>query len=247
MIKFLRHIRQNLIMENKTSKYFKYALGEIILVVIGILIALQINNWNENHKLETKKQDYYRQLLEDLKKDKEFSVYTIDKFRSQRYAYEVYRKEFYTTKLTPREVQKKLFGLHQKSHNISFNSSTIETLQNSGEIAIIPIALRNRLVDLKRFQERIVLASINNNRIKFDVTQNVFRQLGQLDLEERLEVQDELKTFLNIDANRRDIILGMESMQGWKDHSETSSISELEKLLIDIKYIEELIHKENKD
>ncbi|PTM11590.1 MAG: hypothetical protein DA407_01185 [Bacteroidetes bacterium] len=50
MIKFFRHIRKNLLMENKTSKYFKYAIGEIILVVIGILIALQINNWNENRK-----------------------------------------------------------------------------------------------------------------------------------------------------------------------------------------------------
>ena len=48
MIKFFRKIRQNLLMENKTSKYFKYAIGEIILVVIGILIALQVNNWNEN-------------------------------------------------------------------------------------------------------------------------------------------------------------------------------------------------------
>ena len=47
MIKFFRHIRQNLIMENKTGKYLKYAIGEIVLVVIGILIALQINNWNE--------------------------------------------------------------------------------------------------------------------------------------------------------------------------------------------------------
>ena len=47
MIKFFRHIRQNLIMENKTGKYFRYAIGEIVLVVIGILIALQINNWNE--------------------------------------------------------------------------------------------------------------------------------------------------------------------------------------------------------
>ena len=50
MIKFFRKIRQNLIMENKTGKYFKYAIGEIFLVVIGILIALQINNWNEGRK-----------------------------------------------------------------------------------------------------------------------------------------------------------------------------------------------------
>ena len=50
MIKFFRHIRQRMLKENKTSKYLIYALGEIILVVIGILIALQINNWNEGQK-----------------------------------------------------------------------------------------------------------------------------------------------------------------------------------------------------
>ena len=54
MIKFFRHIRKSLLMENKISKYFKYAIGEIILVVIGILIALSINNWNENRKTKIK-------------------------------------------------------------------------------------------------------------------------------------------------------------------------------------------------
>ena len=47
MIKFFRHIRKDLMEKNKTAKYFKYAIGEIILVVIGIIIALQINNSNE--------------------------------------------------------------------------------------------------------------------------------------------------------------------------------------------------------
>ena len=50
MIKFFRKIRYNLIEKNKTGKYFKYAIGEIILVVIGILIALSINNLNEEKK-----------------------------------------------------------------------------------------------------------------------------------------------------------------------------------------------------
>ena len=52
MIKFFRKIRQNLLSEGKTGKYFKYAIGEIVLVVIGILIALQINNWNESRKMK---------------------------------------------------------------------------------------------------------------------------------------------------------------------------------------------------
>jgi len=65
MIKLFRNIRQNLLMENKTGKYFKYAIGEIVLVVIGILIALQINDWNENRKDFTKKE----MLLKALKKE----------------------------------------------------------------------------------------------------------------------------------------------------------------------------------
>jgi len=66
MIKFFRHIRQNLIMENKTGKYLKYAIGEIILVVIGILIALSINNWNEFNKERKLEQKVLTELLTSL-------------------------------------------------------------------------------------------------------------------------------------------------------------------------------------
>lgn len=62
MIKFFRRIRQNLLNEGKTSKYFKYAIGEIILVVIGILIALQINNWNEHRKMNLQEQELLQGL-----------------------------------------------------------------------------------------------------------------------------------------------------------------------------------------
>jgi len=53
MINFFRKIRKQLADDNKPLKYFRYAIGEIVLVVIGILIALSINNWNEDRKLET--------------------------------------------------------------------------------------------------------------------------------------------------------------------------------------------------
>ena len=51
----------------KTRKYFKYAIGEIILVVIGILIALQINNWNENRKLNEQRKELISNLITDFK------------------------------------------------------------------------------------------------------------------------------------------------------------------------------------
>ncbi len=63
MLKFFRQIRQKLLTENRFSKYLIYAIGEIFLVVIGILIALQINNWNEAQKNKQEE----RQALLDLK------------------------------------------------------------------------------------------------------------------------------------------------------------------------------------
>ncbi len=69
MIKFFRKIRQNLLMENKTGKYFKYAIGEILLVVIGILIALGLNNWNEDRKSIRTSTILLKEIVEDLKSD----------------------------------------------------------------------------------------------------------------------------------------------------------------------------------
>jgi len=70
MIKFFRKIRQNLLSEGKTGKYFKYAIGEIVLVVIGILIALTINNWNQNRLTKNLESQYYNRLLDDVREEK---------------------------------------------------------------------------------------------------------------------------------------------------------------------------------
>jgi hypothetical protein len=69
MIPFFRKIRKKMADDNKPLKYMRYAIGEIVLVVIGILIALQINNWNEDRKDNIKKMVLKKSLIEDLKKD----------------------------------------------------------------------------------------------------------------------------------------------------------------------------------
>ncbi len=71
MIKFFRNIRQNLLSSGSTSRYIKYALGEIVLVVIGILIALEINNWNENKKQLALEESYYCRILDDFELDRQ--------------------------------------------------------------------------------------------------------------------------------------------------------------------------------
>jgi hypothetical protein len=69
MIKFFRKIRQRLLSESKFSKYLLYAIGEIVLVVIGIFIALQLNNWNESAKEREIELSILNELLSDLNSD----------------------------------------------------------------------------------------------------------------------------------------------------------------------------------
>ncbi len=78
MIKFFRQIRLKSMENKKTSRYFKYAIGEIILVVIGILIALQINNWNENRKQLNQQYFLLQQILSDAKADSIFFMDRLD-------------------------------------------------------------------------------------------------------------------------------------------------------------------------
>ena len=59
-------------MENKTGKYLKYAIGEIVLVVLGILIALSINNWNQSRKQKIAEKEFLEGIKTDLKKDKDY-------------------------------------------------------------------------------------------------------------------------------------------------------------------------------
>jgi len=70
MISFFRKIRERLLSEGKMGRYVKYALGEIVLVVIGILIALQVNDWNENRKSNDFELEMLTQIQQNLSNDK---------------------------------------------------------------------------------------------------------------------------------------------------------------------------------
>lgn len=78
MIKFFRHIRKRLLSENKFSKYLIYAIGEIVLVVIGILIALNINNSNQERINEAEIKSILKEIQQDLKSDVERSKQVFD-------------------------------------------------------------------------------------------------------------------------------------------------------------------------
>ncbi len=83
MITFLSKIRRKLADDNNILKYTRYALGEILLVVIGILIALQINNWNEERQTIIKEKNYLSSIYKDLKTDLRNIENNIEKLSNQ--------------------------------------------------------------------------------------------------------------------------------------------------------------------
>ena len=244
MIKFFRKIRYDLMEKNKTGKYLKYAIGEIILVVIGILIALQLNNWNENRKQLIKVQQNYHEIVADLDRERAHAHFIINKFEKQRQAYKEYLESFNGEKISRKKMYNMLLQLNMEGLPINSNTSIIESLQNSGEIVLIPQTLRNKLINLRRQQQKITVDESLDNRARMGVTERMSMLIGSLDLEQRLENQKKLKAELRIEENTNDIILALEAIQEWMNFSESKSIRQLKDLVEEINAVEELVLEE---
>lgn len=151
MLRFFRQIRQRLLTDNKFSKYLLYAVGEILLVVIGILIALQVNSWNENQKAEIVKQIYYKQLIIDLEQQKKHVLEQIAFLDSNVKNYDSYVADFEKADWSITEILQEIGKLNgQETKTLILSSNTLETLKQTGEIKLIPVSLRNELIELER-------------------------------------------------------------------------------------------------
>ncbi|MCB0495855.1 MAG: hypothetical protein KDC79_06945 [Cyclobacteriaceae bacterium] len=243
-MKLFRKIRQNLLSTGRIRNYLKYAIGEIVLVVIGILLALQINNWNVLRKQQAKTQVYYQQLLDDMKADKEYARFLINKFESQRAAYNKYLEKFNTPAYTKNAMYKDLLALNMESYSINFDISTLESLQNSGEIVLLPPDLRNKLLDLRLHMQKVTADERLDNTSKSEVVEHLSILMGEKSLEERLSNQKVLKKELNLERNKNEIILSLEAIQGWMNFSELKSIHLLKEITKEIDAVEKMIVKE---
>lgn len=155
MLKFFRSIRQKLLSENKYNKYFKYAIGEIFLVVVGILIALQINNWNQNRLLTNQE----HKLLLELKTDLEITQneLALDLFYGDS-LYNIGEKlNLYLDTITPDNYQRQMFidSFSVAAINVKLYPRTIayENLKSLGVEIIKNDSIRNLILDI--FDRRI--------------------------------------------------------------------------------------------
>ncbi|GAA4280366.1 DUF6090 family protein [Gaetbulibacter aestuarii] len=138
MIKLFRNIRNKLIKENKTVAYFKYAIGEIVLVVIGILLALQINTWNQNRLSLIEEQQILKNLKADFDNNKDILQSTVSESKeSIRYCLAMLNHTGFKEKPeTARTFDSILNGIFNAPAYSPVNG-TLDEIINSGKLSVI--------------------------------------------------------------------------------------------------------------
>lgn len=165
MTKFFRKIRKNLVSEGKTGKYLRYALGEIILLVIGILIALQINNWNERQK-ENKRE---KVLLSNLVLDLEEQIALLDDYIIYESGYTedgIYILNNFAKYNSFTVLDSIVPKLNYLTERRTFNpiNTTFQELSSAGDIRLIRnVALKREIIRYYHELERWTLINANNN------------------------------------------------------------------------------------
>ena len=140
MLRIFRNMRNNLLSQNRFTHYLFYALGEILLVVIGILIALQVNNWNENRRIKQQAETYRQRLLDDLKSDINYISVRIDYFDQIEHYLEFALNEMANPKAnTPETKWQFVLAVFQASQKWDFYSAnaTYNEIQNSSTLSYL--------------------------------------------------------------------------------------------------------------
>ena len=144
-------------MENKTKTYFKYAIGEIVLVVIGILIALSINNWNETNKNEREQIVFLNNLKNDLKNDL-IQLDQILKFQKEKLSKVNELKDQLLSIKDFEKIEQLLVNLTLLNDTYFPNTGSYTTTVSSGKIASLnPSSLRIAITNLyERYYYRLI-------------------------------------------------------------------------------------------
>ncbi|MGK0413275.1 MAG: hypothetical protein ACJA1B_001478 [Polaribacter sp.] len=174
MIKFFRNIRKNLLNDGNTTKYFKYAIGEIVLVVIGILIALSINNWNENRKTNNTIKSVYAVVKSDLLADIETidKVFVAAQFRDSIIKQVINSKITYDDYLKCNECMQILYGFP----DIKLRTRGLKLLEeNSAVLNSFQDNISVEIYDFYYYNHTEIDASINEVQDDYDDNQYYFK------------------------------------------------------------------------
>lgn len=243
MIKFFRKIRQRLLSENKIGRYLIYAIGEILIVIIGILIAIQINNWNGLRKEEQVRKIYLNQLLVDFKTDKTYYASRISDIETRAEKYKKYL-DLYT--IPNVDVPTFLSGLLKVEigvFTINYPSTTISTLISTGDMKILPGTIRDKLTYYHGLQNSAMTGHNVNKDGALEILQSL-SMLTNVELFIKLQNQPQLRKYLEIERNWPKIIVGLDSYLQWRHNGEKTTSDLFKSLMNEADSIIAIINKE---
>lgn len=227
----------------------KYAIGEIILVVIGILIALQINNWNIARKNTATKRLYYIQILNDLEKDKALMIngnVSIDLFFKRLESYkDTFRKHEVPFWDAATEIGK-VFSTENKGWNFETNTNTITTLINTGDVKLIPTEIRNKILDIKYKQSGLIDYIKSQSIIISNASIATQKLYGGADLPTRIARQPKLIKYFSDDNIALQSFLGLETLLYEHTLLLKNAKERSEKLILDMEDVEKILEEELK-
>tara|TARA_R100000935_G_scaffold8302_7_gene17525 strand:+ start:156120 stop:156872 length:753 start_codon:yes stop_codon:yes gene_type:complete len=196
MIKFFRHIRQRLVAESKFSKYLLYAIGEIILVVIGILIALQINTWNEERKTNANLSKALKALKIDLAQDSLLIAAYLPEVNQEYQFNESLRERMARPKATVDTLLKITRNEFNPNWNnpIYYNTNAYKSLNDTGLIDVMNDSLKTHIKEYyngKFYREGMVESITKDYREKLAQYVNTYT-FGSTHLHDQGELIDSL-------------------------------------------------------
>ncbi len=175
--------------KNKTGKYFKYAIGEIVLVVVGILIALSINNWNEDRKLKSIEINVLKGIKQNILMD------TIDlNHNLRRHKEMTQRDSFIISHLLDKKpldsiVERKLIDLEDSNMLLMLHTSYFDEVKSKGLSMISNKILRDSIARLYEFKYEYLFLAENETK-QYD-----YLTLYENLISDYIYLDSELKTF----------------------------------------------------
>ena len=155
MLTFFRRIRKGLVDGGKTRRYLVYAVGEVALVVIGILIALQINNWNEGRKTKVLRNEYLQNIKNDIIADTISINATIVYGQKLESPINKYHEYFDYGKWTTEEIMDSAQNTRMSYLNYNPRNSTTNEMLSGGHTKLLNEQLRRALSELKTNQDHL--------------------------------------------------------------------------------------------
>lgn len=155
MLRFFSKMRYKMAAENRAAKYLSYAVGEILLVVIGILIAVQVNNWNEGRKERIQERLLIQSIVSDLEMDTLMINQTLRILKEDTTRVFGFIKRMSDSKVTiDTLVQIARFEFDPRLHvNSTFNDNTFKSLLSTGSLNILEKWMQDELLQINEMHD----------------------------------------------------------------------------------------------